>query len=1066
MTERQNDDSQVGEGPAGPHRGAQAHGPRSVYFQRPVAPTERLYLAAGRLGPPLVLQLLVEGEGIPDPRLLCEAVAAAADACPGTRLVTDGRTWYDSGRPPRVRIMPTASSTDILHAHAAVLQDGLDPRTGPSCEVVLLPGPGERCTLAFRALHAVMDGHGALTWTGAVFQALRGQPPSPAHGTHTDHTLLAELGRTGQRPTLLLDQPSPLAAGPDTARRGAPRAALWRRHTLTGHHLASTARLARAVADATGAPSARVMVPVDLRRHRRELSSTANLSLPVFLDLARGAHWQDTQGQLLRALAGKQELAEGFETPLAKLPLPASALLLAGARAAAERRERHLASAVVSHLGRIDPARYTGAGFRATSVYALPVHAPLVPVSCVIVETPTGTELTVGIQGRAPLAGRAERLLDALLAAFPAASACSRPPTPDMAPPATAATLCQPPVPITAKGPPPRHTTVVRLLREQAARTPHASALDGPEGVVTYTELNRRSDAVARKLLRTGVQPQDLVGLVVERTPDGIAALWGILKAGAAYVPLDPRHPTARIHQILHDSGARLCLTQRQLIAPLTPGTPCPLLAVEDTPHAQTELELPDPDPAHLAYVIHTSGSTGTPKGVQIEHHSLASFLSWAAELCRATKDTRFASLSSLSFDISCIALFVPMLAGATSLLMPGEPTRAALHDLLHRHRADTLAITPTHLELIERLDLEPRHLRALLVGGEQFTRTAAQRARHRFGPHCRIINGYGPTEATVGCMAHVVDGSERGAAIPIGRPSPHVRIELMDRQGRPVAERPGAMGELWISGPQLARGYLHRPDLDTEHFPQDAAGRRSYRTGDLARRLPSGELEFVGRIDDQVKIAGHRIEPAEVVTALERHPGVLRAAVTVRSHPRTGAPALCAYVVPTAGNPSGDLGATLRAHLARHLPPYLVPTAVLPVDDLPNTIAGKTDLHALPDPFVLPAPSHPLEDEPSPQNPNGPAPQSPPVIDEVARIWAQILDIDHRTLYPHSHFQELGGDSLAVLEMLSAIGTRLLQPRQEQHFTSRLPEILPDLTLKKVSAEVQLARQEGELHE
>lgn len=314
MTERQNDDSQVGEGPAGPHRGAQAHGPRSVYFQRPVAPTERLYLAAGRLGPRSCCSCWSKARASPTPPSV-----RGGGRC-GRRLPRhapgDRRPHLVRQRaPPRVRIMPTASSTDILHAHAAVLQDGLDPRTGPSCEVVLLPGPGERCTLAFRALHAVMDGHGALTWTGAVFQALRGQPPSPAHGTHTDHTLLAELGRTGQRPTLLLDQPSPLAAGPDTARRGAPRAALWRRHTLTGHHLASTARLARAVADATGAPSARVMVPVDLRRHRRELSSTANLSLPVFLDLARGAHWQDTQGQLLRALAGKQELAEGFETP-------------------------------------------------------------------------------------------------------------------------------------------------------------------------------------------------------------------------------------------------------------------------------------------------------------------------------------------------------------------------------------------------------------------------------------------------------------------------------------------------------------------------------------------------------------------------------------------------------------------------------------------------------------------------------------------------------------------------------------------------------------------------------
>ncbi|MGP3948182.1 amino acid adenylation domain-containing protein [Streptomyces sp. 7N604] len=1063
--------------------------------QRPVSPTEWLYLAARRLGPDMVLQLLVEGEGTPDADELRAAVATAARACPGSRLVRDGRTWRDTALPPRVR---------VLESDSAMSQDcALDPDTGPSCEVVLLTGaPGRPTTLAFRVFHGVMDGHGALIWATEVFRALRGEPARPAPSTETDYTLLDRLGATGRRPALLLDQPSPLApeapGGQGAVRNlvvrgangaaGGSRSALWRRRALPGHHPALTARLAQALADAAVAPAAapgarvaeaRIMVPVDLRRHRPELSSTANLTLPVFLRLSAGEDWRTAQAQLLRALKEHRELAGGFESGLARLPLPAVATLLRAGRATAERRDRHLASAIVSHLGRIDLAACSAPGFSATSVYALPVHAPLVPVSCVAVETPTGTELTVGFQGSGTgLADRADALLDRLVAALEEPSTAT---PPAAAPPAAA--------------PAPR-TTVVRLFREQVARTPGAPALEGPEGEISYAELDRSSDAVAAELLRRGmppggrraedgrlspISPISPVGLIVDRSPAGIAGLWGILKSGAAYLPLDPHHPDARIRQVLSDAGVQICLTQRHLVDRIRAAAPCQVLAVEDIDPAP-RVRLPEPDPDSVAYVIHTSGSTGTPKGVQIEHRSLVGFLRWAADLCRVDATTRFAFLSSYAFDISCFPLFLPLLAGGTAVLLPGEPTRAALHNLLHEVRVNTLAVTPSHLDLIERFDLRPGGaLRNLLVGGEQFTRTAAERARSRFGPGCRIVNAYGPTEATVACLAHVLDGTERGHAIPIGHPGPYAHVELVAADKPIAAGEAGAVGEILVSGVQLARGYLGRPDLDAERFVTGRDGVRRYRTGDLGRRLPDGGIEFVGRIDDQVKIAGHRIEPAEIETALEGHPAVRRAAVTVRSRPGGAGPALCAYVLAaSAAEPGGTepggtepgLGPVLRDHLAAQLPAYLVPAAVVPVADLPSTVSGKVDFAALPDPFAEPSPSTveapasaPQLAEPQVTELQVTDPQlaeDQVTEDRVAEIWSRVLQVDRRLLGPDSDFQQLGGDSLAVLEMLSAVASEVLPPGQESPLMNELEHLVSDLTLERVCTAVRRAGEQN----
>ncbi|MGW5343289.1 non-ribosomal peptide synthetase [Streptomyces sp. NPDC004050] len=1078
-----------------------------------MSPTERLYLAAGQARGDMALRIVVEGDGLPGRDALRAAVARAAEACPGSRLVRRGPLWVAAGPLPQVVYADPAA--EAFDASAPATAELLTGRTGPAdppgCGVLAVPGQdGTPTALVFSASHALMDGHGALTWVREVFRALRGEPARPAADPATDHGLLRSLpaGRRHRRPSPLPGLPSPL--GPATP--GTPARTLWLRRTLPGRHPALTARLAQAVAD-TARRDTRVMVPVDLRRHRPHLkAATGNLTLPLFLDLRPGQDWAAAHSGLLAGLADGAELAAGFEAGLvSRLPPAAVAALLRASQAASVRADRHLASAVVSHVGLLDPQELSGGGFTAATAYALPVHAPLVPLSFAVAETPDATEITLGVRACDPhLRRHASAFLDTVVTTA-TATAADRPAAPGSPTAGAASGPAEPEAPSAS-------ATVVDLFRAQAARTPAAVALDGPDGPVTYADLDRRSDAVAAELVRRGTGRGDLVGLVVDRTPDGVCALWGVLKAGAAYVPLDPGHPGPRIRDVLESSGVLLTLTRRHLAAELADFVPGILLPVEEIPRTTAPVQAPapapgtgpGPGPEDLAYVMHTSGSTGRPKGVLVEHRGLLAFVHWMTAMCRVGSGTRFGFAASYAFDISCFPLFVPLLAGGTVVLAPDAPSPAALRALVGEHRADTLAVTPSHLALLAGNG--GGRLRSLLLGGEELTPAAVRSAYAAFGADCRVINGYGPTEATVACLAHVVDGTETGPSLPLGAPGPGARVDLVAEDGEVIGTGPadtGRVGEIVVRGPQVARGYLVPAEpageprtavpaataaaataaASTSPFSTGADGVRSYRTGDLGRRLPGGAIAFAGRADGQLKISGYRIEPAEVTAALEAHPAVARAAVTARRRAAAGSAVLCAYVVlartpdhhPADPEAAEAAAAVLREELARTLPGHLVPAHVVAVAALPTTISGKTDFDALPDPFTRssqPSPEGPDADGPDGDGPDGDGPDptaeaaagasagaAAGVADalpaRVAGHWAAILGVDASGLTPDSDFQALGGDSLALVEMLSAVSDDLLTPDQARRFTEDLAGLVRELTLGQVCARLTTVREE-----
>jgi amino acid adenylation domain-containing protein len=555
-------------------------------------------------------------------------------------------------------------------------------------------------------------------------------------------------------------------------------------------------------------------------------------------------------------------------------------------------------------------------------------------------------------------------------------------------------------------GAPPRETVVDLFARQVAAR-PHATALSAPPVEHRYAELDAETNQLARYLLRRGVRRDEPVAVFLPRGPELIMAMLAILKAGGAYLALDPAHPDQRIRAILTDSGARLALTGRRLAPRLPEALDRLLLDAAPAELTAERTDAPDivPAPDDLAYISYTSGSTGTPKGVAVTHRNVARLVTGLDDALIGPGDTMLA-LAPAAFDASTFEVWNALCRGARLAIHPDGPVGPReLGAEVNRLGVTTLWLTAQLGNMVA--DLHPRALagvRLLVTGGEALS-GAHLRKLFAAVPGLRIVNGYGPTETTTFATTHPVDPARLGSgSVPIGRPVGGTRCHLVGPDDEPVPL--GVVGELLVSGFGVARGYLGRPGQTARVFtpdPYGPPGSRLYRTGDLARRHADGTLEFVGRVDDQVKVRGFRIEPGEVRALLLAHPDVRDAFVQARGEGVRAA--LVAYVVGTAEP------AAVRAYLMQRLPAALVPATFVAMDRLPMTPNGKVDHRALPEPAAArPAEGHD-------------APPEERWERIVADVWAEVLG--QRPASTADDFFALGGTSYGLLRVADAFAER-----------------------------------------
>ncbi|HEX9942665.1 MAG TPA: amino acid adenylation domain-containing protein [Thermoanaerobaculia bacterium] len=577
----------------------------------------------------------------------------------------------------------------------------------------------------------------------------------------------------------------------------------------------------------------------------------------------------------------------------------------------------------------------------------------------------------------------------------------------------------------------PSDLPVHRLFERRAAEAPDAPALIAGERRMTYGELNERAGRLARRLRRLGVGPDSLVALRMERSPEAIVAILSILKAGGAYVPLDPGNPAELLTFQLEDTGAAVLLTQPHLRGRLPEGMAdrLPVLCLDADGEAGGEEDAGGPAPAlepgggHLAYLIYTSGSTGRPKGVMIEHRSLVHRVLAMAELFGLRPGDCQSQIVSLSFDVSCEEIFVPLAVGAALAVPPPAAAMAELIDACERTGVTKMNVPASLLnQMADAVAAGERRIPpslSVLVSGAESPSLAklAILAHHgrAAGRPVTFFNVYGPTEATILATAEAIpldpQTVERIEKISIGRPIAGARVYLLDAALEPVPVR--MAGEIFLGGIGVARGYLRRPDLTAERFVPDpfgAPGERLYRTGDLARRLPDGRLVFLGRTDHQVKIRGLRVELGEIQAALERHPAVSASVAVVRED-TPGDRRLVAYFVPQEeARPSVT---ELRSFLLERLPEALIPSAFVALDTLPLNRNGKVDRKALPPPAGV-----------RPDLAGAYAEPATPLERFLADLWQEILHIDR--VGARDGFFELGGDSLKAAVFINRLEKKL----------------------------------------
>jgi amino acid adenylation domain-containing protein len=559
------------------------------------------------------------------------------------------------------------------------------------------------------------------------------------------------------------------------------------------------------------------------------------------------------------------------------------------------------------------------------------------------------------------------------------------------------------------------------LFERQVDEHPEAVALVYGEQQLSYRELDERANQLAHYLQSAGVGPDTLVAVCLERTIEMVVALLGILKAGGAYLPLDASYPVERLRYMLEDSEARLLLTEAKLGELFGESTRalCVEKLTDQLESQSRERVRSEVEPEHLAYVIYTSGSTGRPKGVMITHRGLVNYLHWAArtyelsdgEKPSGEKPGRGAALhSSISFDLSITSLWAPLVVGESVVLVAEElGLEGLLQTLREQGPFGVVKLTPSHLGVLnQQLGSEElrRSARVVVIGGEALANEQVRVWREE-APETRLINEYGPTETVVGCCVYeVTEATSWEGAVPIGRPIANTQMYVLDRVLEPVAV--GVVGELYIGGEGLARGYLRRPELTAEKFAphpfSETGGARLYRTGDLGRYRRDGELEFLGRVDEQVKVRGYRIELGEIESVLRVCESVKEAVVVVEEN--QGEKRLIGYVVAA---PGVALRADqLREQLREQLPEYMVPAVFMELKKLPLTANGKVDRRALPalgitkqERKAFTAPRNTLEIA-------------------LAKVWEELLGTS--PIGVTDNFFDLGGNSLLAVRMVALV--------------------------------------------
>lgn len=992
----------------------------NLNYQKKLSANERLYIAFEDFNIPFCIQMVIQGKGEIDLNLFKKAVELASEKNAGSRLILAGKlnksVWVDSKIPPpiyEVKINDESQENDLKNI--SFINKKIDIHKGSTCEIILVKSTNLK--IIFRAFHGVMDARGVSFWAEEVFRAYRNEVLKGTTTNVTDSDFLKEFDINKAREKLPFKFKSPTGS-PDMSQKGY----LWLQKRIAGNYSGLVARLAVIVADESRKhfkdDIVKFMIPVDLRNHKKELLTTGNLSNPIFIEIDKNAKWLDVYQSIIQKIINKEELINGkWDYLMNYLPLKLFKKFVKNFTYWQLKNNKYMVSGIISNLGKIDLNNFETENFKPETVFFLPLDTPFTPISIVSVEHNNFIELSLSIPTALGNNNRLQKLMDSIEKN------------------------------LTTENQDrflnfnntyfeyPKNKTIKELFEEQVLKKPDKIALIFENESLTYNELNIKANKLAQKIKTYNPQPNAVIGILSKHSFELMIGIFAIIKCGCAYLPIDPEYTSERSEYMLKDSDVKILLTNSVNSQKIN--FVGEILYLDNNKNYLENGENFDVNTSaeNLVYVIYTSGSTGRPKGVKINQKNLINHIYWAKKIyLDYENEWSFALFSSIAFDLTVTSIFLPLIFGYQLVIYENTNILLTLKNIINDPKINIIKLTPTHLKIIKELNVEQSYIKKMILGGETLPQVLAKNIYNKFSAP-DIYNEYGPTEATVGCMIYKFNPLDSAYSVPIGSPSDNVQIYILDENMNQI-NKPNLAGEIYISGDCLSEGYINNENLTAEKFTDNPfeKGKKMYKTGDIGRFLSDFNMEHLGRMDDQVKINGYRIEPFEIEKAISQHPNISNVVVISRDQNNNiSEKYLYAYFVSTKEIEIQDL----KNYLLKKIPAYMIPTFFISIEKIPLTVNGKIDKTLLP----LPVFETRIKSENDAKNDD--------LSNQVKSILSEVLNINGAISFEESFFN-LGMDSLKLISFLTKVNNDILFSKEDRLF-EYFEQIVINPTIKTI---------------
>ncbi|MEK7434229.1 MAG: amino acid adenylation domain-containing protein [Cyanobacteriota bacterium] len=1007
-------------------------------YYRKVSNSERFYQVCEKIAPPFCIQMMVEGKGNLLIEELSEAIKEVSNVNKGTRLILKRNKlkeyWEDTFIPPPVRVVDEnyflqfdEKNSIMNNSKNPYLYNRLDIKTGPTCEVLLIKG--ETIRILFRALHAVMDARGLLFWAEEVFRYLNKEP---LLGTNTKLTdiecyKMFEQNSKVKKVPLGARSPSPLGK-----KEGNENHYLWGRRRIYGNYHTLVSQLAFLLTQESYKHSnspVSFMIPADLRNKENNFRSTGNLSSPMYIHVKKEDSWLDIYAEIINIIKeNRDKQVDKTESLVHFIPVNFLSNILDNYLKRIYKKDAYLFSVATSNLGKINIKKFSNNTFLCTNAMFFPVDLPGFSISVISVETPEFVELFLSAPSFIANNGRLEKLMESLEEGLKKLNNVI----------SIKSNLAkdeekkQIEVFNNTTSLYPKDKNIIHLFEKQVELTPDNIAISMDNINLTYKELNEKSNSFANYLINLGQKQGEIIALLTKHSIETIISILGILKSGNAYLPIDPEHPADRIKFMLEDANVNFLITNLEKIE-FYPNEKTIYLK-DEMFDSENKIFLTKEN--FLAYVMYTSGSTGKPKGVKVTNLNLVNYIHWVKKYgILENEKTIYPFYTSLSFDLTLTSIFLPLVSGNQIEVYKNEYHKFAIKKIIDDKKANIIKLTPTHLKVLKELETDNINIKKIITLGEPLSIDLAKSIYQKFGSKIEIINQYGPTEATIGCMAHKFDfEKEQSDTVPIGVPGDNTYIYLLNENQEEVSI--GSVGEIYISGDCVANGYLNRDDLTQKCFLKDPFRKNEimYKTGDLALRLPNFEIEYIGRVDEQVKLKGFRIEIGDIESTILEYKKIKECIVLVKEKSNENIKYLVAYYISDEEVNTKEL----KNFLETKLPYYMIPSNYVSIKEIPLTVNGKINKKAL---LNIEETKNYIEHS------NFEDKITKSVFESVYQVIPQIdSKIDE-----NMNLFELGIDSLTMTNLFSKLTKDLIPVEKGNYLMQNLENILINPTIKNL---------------